>query len=164
MQWISSVRTLNKARAIAMLYTLSSIIYHSTNKNSGLGTHISFVRSVTMDRWTPQQIALMRVGGNQKCKDFLQSHGIDTTTATIAEKYDSPAAMLYQQVLVARVESRAEPTELPEKTSSKNPLGKLQGFGSSPLPEPPKESVVKKVLKVAVPVVVVAGALLLAPR
>jgi hypothetical protein len=120
-----------------------------------------------MDRWTPQQVSLMKAGGNRQCTDFLQSHGIDTATASISEKFDSPAGMLYQQVLLARVEGRPEPTELPRKVDNKKPLGKLQGFGSGPIAEPPKENMVKKIVKVAVPVataVVVVGALFIAPR
>jgi Putative GTPase activating protein for Arf len=49
----------------------------------GLGTHISFVRSVRMDKWTADQIALMRIGGNDRCNVFLQSHDVVTTTTTI---------------------------------------------------------------------------------
>lgn len=30
----------------------------------GLGVHLSFVRSITMDSWTDKQLASMRVGGN----------------------------------------------------------------------------------------------------
>ena len=65
---------------------------------SGMGTHISFVRSVTMDSWTDAQIAKMKKGGNQACKDFLKKHGIDFENCTVQERYDSPAAMLYQEV------------------------------------------------------------------
>lgn len=36
-----------------------------------LGVHLSFVRSSTMDAWQPQQLKLMEVGGNTKCKNFF---------------------------------------------------------------------------------------------
>ena len=42
----------------------------------GLGTHISFVRSLTLDDWTDSQIALMLAGGNDKCNEFLEDEGI----------------------------------------------------------------------------------------
>lgn len=42
----------------------------------GLGTHISFVRSLTLDDWTDDQIALMLAGGNDRCNEFLEDGGI----------------------------------------------------------------------------------------
>jgi len=87
-----------------------------------LGTHISFVRSVRMDSWSPQQIEMMRAGGgNDACREFLHRRGgIDTTslldcdTVSIRQKYDTPAGQLWQQVIKARVAGLPEPTELPE--------------------------------------------------
>lgn len=91
-----------------------------------------------MDSWSDLQIQKMRKGGNQQCKDFLTKHGIDVvqnTTITTREKYDTPAAFLYQEVLKARVAGTPEPTELPKidrKPAEKRPM---QGFGSSPPPQ-----------------------------
>jgi ADP-ribosylation factor GTPase-activating protein 1 len=103
----------------------------------GLGTHISFVRSVSMDRWTDQQIALMKAGGNQNCKDYLTSHGIINgwTRMSVKEKFDTPAAELYKQVLKARAEGRPEPCQLQPTTttnSKKQVPRKMEGFGSTP--------------------------------
>uniref|UniRef100_A0A7S4JPG9 Arf-GAP domain-containing protein n=1 Tax=Odontella aurita TaxID=265563 RepID=A0A7S4JPG9_9STRA len=83
-----------------------------------LGVHISFVRSIAMDSWTPQQLALMKAGGNQKCKTYLSSKGVSPSTP-IKEKYESPAAQLYKEVLKARVEGRPEPTEIPKPAARK---------------------------------------------
>ena len=66
-----------------------------------------------MDSWTDKQLALMKAGGNDKCNDYLKKHGIDARTP-IKQKYESPAAQLYKEVLKARVEGRPEPTELPK--------------------------------------------------
>ena len=38
-----------------------------SGKHRGLGVHISFVRSLTLDSWTPEQINIMKEGGNDKC-------------------------------------------------------------------------------------------------
>jgi len=94
-----------------------------SGQHRGLGTHISFVRSVKMDSWSPKQIASMRAGGgNDACKIFISSKGsIDMSVlgeTTIREKYDSPAGELWRQVIKARVEGREEPTELPELAKS----------------------------------------------
>ena len=93
---------------------------------SSLGVHISFVRSIAMDSWTDAQLKLMKTGGNDKCNAYLQSHGIGPRTP-IKQKYESPAAQLYKEVLKARAEGRPEPTELPKpvprKTTTPTPVG-----------------------------------------
>jgi len=66
-----------------------------------------------MDSWTDAQLALMKAGGNDKLNQFLQKHGVASRTP-VREKYNSPAAQLYKQVLKARVEGKPEPTELPK--------------------------------------------------
>ena len=108
-----------------------------SGRHRGLGTHVSFVRSVKMDSWTKQQVDKMKHGGNQRCKDYLSKHGIDmSTTTSPKEKYDTPAAQLYQQVIKARVEGLPEPTELPKpKPKSFSTNQKMAGFGSPPPPE-----------------------------
>ena len=117
----------------------------------GLGTHVSFVRSVALDSWTEKQIQQMRAGGNTRCIEFLKKQGINMSTETpIREKYDTAAAELYRQVLLARVEGRPEPTEITATTAASNsqparptaPVvdpSRLIGFGSTPLPEPEPE-------------------------
>ena len=90
-----------------------------SGKHRGLGTHISFVRSVKMDSWTEAQIASMTAsGGNDKCKEFLSKHGgfdmsMLSEKHTIREKYESRAAELWRRVIKARVDGTKEPTELP---------------------------------------------------
>ena len=153
-------------------------IWHSSNRR-GLGTHISFVRSVRMDSWTLQQVELMKRGGNQRCNEFLQAHGVTATASTvrtddvremIRQKYDSPAAKLYKQVLKAEVEGRPVPTELPKEDTKAPPTTqqparrRMEGFGSSPPPEPEPVISGKNILYVAVPVVAAAALWLLMPH
>ncbi len=77
-----------------------------------LGVHITFVRSVQMDSWTPAQLAAMFAGGNDKMNKFLAERGVKKDTP-IAQKYNSEVAMLYKEVLKARVAGQPEPTQLP---------------------------------------------------
>jgi hypothetical protein len=99
----------------------------------------------------------MRHGGNQKCCEFLERHYHDdnsttsttpnTTplTTTIREKYESPAAELYRQVLQARMAGTPEPTEIPPKRPKEDTTNKkMQGFGSSPHPSEMEEGNKKK--------------------
>ena len=84
-----------------------------------LGVHVTFVRSIAMDSWTDTQLALMKSGGNAKCAAYLKQHGVDMN-GSIREKYESPAAQLYKQVLKARAEGRPEPTQLPTPAPRSN--------------------------------------------
>lgn len=61
-------------------------------KHRGYGVHISFVRSLTLDKWTEKQIRFMELGGNKKFRDLLtaEGHGVpDTHTyaCDLAERY-----------------------------------------------------------------------------
>jgi len=85
-----------------------------SGKHRSLGVHISFVRSVAMDSWTPQQLQIMKRGGNNACNAYLASKGLSKSTP-IKQKYESDAAQLYKEVLKARAEGRPEPTELPKR-------------------------------------------------
>ena len=86
-----------------------------------------------MDSWPEKQLQLMKNGGNQTCNDYLQKHGIGPRTP-IRQKYDSPAAQLYKEVLKARVEGRPEPTQLPPKPvaaapTTRNPANAMATSG-----------------------------------
>jgi ADP-ribosylation factor GTPase-activating protein 1 len=101
-----------------------------------LGTHISFVRSVRMDRWDEKkQIPLMRIGGNQRCNTFLKKYNIIThlnanevSVATydeqlrsmIRQKYDNPVAQYYQQLLKAERDGTPIPP-IPETVRNYQP-------------------------------------------
>lgn len=97
-----------------------------SGRHRALGVHISFVRSVSMDSWNEKQIKQMKAGGNDKCNEFLKGHSIHKTMA-IPQKYNSPAAELYRDRLLAEVEGKPLPTELKAPTSNV-----VQG--SDPLP------------------------------
>ena len=109
----------------------------------GLGTHISRVRSVKMDSWSEDQVERMKRGGNQQCQEFLKSHGMeDFEKKSIRERYDSPQAELYKNVLDARIAGTPEPTELPKRNETPKTTTmpkKMEGFGSSPAPQPKQE-------------------------
>jgi len=83
-----------------------------------LGVHISFVRSIAMDSWTPTQLAVMKAGGNAKCASYLSSKGINSSLP-IQQKYNSGPAKLYKLVLKARAEGKPEPTSLPAEKPRK---------------------------------------------
>ena len=98
-----------------------------SGRHRSLGVHVSFVRSVSMDSWSEKQIQIMRSGGNQKCNSFLQQHSVNKETS-IPTKYNSPPAQLFRDRLLAEVEGRPLPTELPKA------LNNATAGGTDPLP------------------------------
>lgn len=127
---------------IALSHCSLSLSLSLSTASSGLGTHISFVRSVRMDHWTDRQIQLMKTGGNDACRIFLQERGVDLTItrpasrAMIQARYDCPAAVLYKQVLQARADGRPEPTDLTNNLNNMRGSENTTGPPSSPLPPP----------------------------
>ncbi|KAF1991060.1 ADP-ribosylation factor GTPase activator [Aulographum hederae CBS 113979] len=78
----------------------------------GLGVHISFVRSITMDAFKPAELARMSAGGNQPWKDFFDAHpsnkieGRTFDDSTINERYDSEPGEEWKERLTAKVEGK----------------------------------------------------------
>jgi len=78
----------------------------------GLGVHISFVRSITMDAFKAMEIERMRLGGNKPWRDFFekaegnQMAGISWDDATIAERYSGEVGEEYKERLSAKVEGK----------------------------------------------------------
>lgn len=68
-----------------------------------------------MDSWNDKQVAMMRAGGNDNCNNFLIQYDVPKTMS-IAMKYKTPAALLYKDRIIATIEGRELPTELPETT------------------------------------------------
>lgn len=74
-----------------------------SGKHRGLGVHISFVRSVTMDSWSDIQLRKMELGGNENLNKFMKNYGISKET-DIVMKYNTNAASVYRD----RIQSLAE--------------------------------------------------------
>ncbi|KAK4246420.1 hypothetical protein C7999DRAFT_42112 [Corynascus novoguineensis] len=78
----------------------------------GLGVHISFVRSISMDAFKAAEIERMRLGGNANWKRFFEEHpdtkarGLSWDDATIAERYGGEAGEEWKERLSAKVEGR----------------------------------------------------------
>ncbi|CAM9538395.1 unnamed protein product [Ascophyllum nodosum] len=85
-----------------------------------------------MDSWSDKQIKMMRAGGNQKLIDWFSSHDV-TSSQRINQKYHTPAAELYRERLIATIEGRPLPTELPKRPPPSAPVGGGRyggGFGN----------------------------------
>ncbi|KAL9374162.1 hypothetical protein Peur_033782 [Populus x canadensis] len=105
-----------------------------SGKHRGLGVHISFVRSVTMDSWSEIQIKRMESGGNDKLNVFLAQYGIPKETDIVA-KYSTNAASIYRDRIQSLAEGRSwrDPPVVKETIGSKKrpPLAQSGGGGGA---------------------------------
>ena len=64
-----------------------------SSNHRALGVHISFVRSVTLDEWSPESACRMAVGGNERARLYLLE------ASDLFTKYGSKKAHHYRQIL-----------------------------------------------------------------
>ena len=58
--------------------------------------HLSFVRSLTLDKWKDIELEKMKVGGNGKAKQFFDSQPDIKPGMSLQQKYNTKAAALYR--------------------------------------------------------------------
>jgi hypothetical protein len=97
-----------------------------------LGTHISFIRSTTMDSWKDIELKKMLVGGNGKARSFFERHGCppcntDDLRTFIVAKYDCRAAKLYKE----KIEAEANGQRFQEPAAVKTPAARGASRGSA---------------------------------
>jgi len=61
----------------------------------------SFVRSVSMDKWKDMELEKMKVGGNQKAREFFNSQPDYQKSMSLLEKYNTKAAALYRDKVIS---------------------------------------------------------------
>ncbi|KAL5530004.1 GCS1 [Sanghuangporus sanghuang] len=84
----------------------------------GLGVHISFVRSVSMDTWQEEQIRRMKLGGNAPFREFVKSYSPSESGGYrdgmgIQEKYQCWAAAQYKEKLDCELSGKPWSPSLP---------------------------------------------------
>ncbi|XP_078722935.1 ADP-ribosylation factor GTPase-activating protein 1 isoform X1 [Lampetra fluviatilis] len=89
------------------------ICLECSGRHRGLGVHLSFVRSVSMDKWKDLELAKMKAGGNTRFRAFLGERDDVEEGWTLQEKYNSRPAALYRDKISAQAEGR----EWSEETS-----------------------------------------------
>ena len=93
----------------------------------GLGVHISFIRSITMDAFKGSELVRMAAGGNKPFQDFFNAHESNTKegrtfeSSTIQERYDSEAGDEWKERLSCKVENREfDKSNLPKRLPKKD--------------------------------------------
>ncbi|KAL6927967.1 hypothetical protein ACO0SA_004591 [Hanseniaspora valbyensis] len=79
------------------------ICFECAGIHRGLGVHISFVRSITMDHFKDEELKSMELGGNEAFNEYMQKHKIDLQLPA-KFKYDNPIAEDYKAKLKAAVD------------------------------------------------------------
>eukprot|EP00814_Leptocylindrus_danicus_P011170 CAMPEP_0116017850 /NCGR_PEP_ID=MMETSP0321-20121206/8300_1 /TAXON_ID=163516 /ORGANISM="Leptocylindrus danicus var. danicus, Strain B650" /LENGTH=216 /DNA_ID=CAMNT_0003488135 /DNA_START=125 /DNA_END=775 /DNA_ORIENTATION=- len=76
-----------------------------------------------MDNWTPEQLQIMKAGGNQQCMDYLKSKGVafnvssnSSSREDVRARYDNEAAADYKVQLKAK--ANGQPNDIDVHTTS----------------------------------------------
>ncbi|KAK6167595.1 hypothetical protein SNE40_021584 [Patella caerulea] len=93
------------------------ICLECSGKHRGLGVHLSFVRSVSMDKWKDIELKKMEVGGNKEAREFFESQLDYKSDMSLKDKYDTRAAALYRDKISCMAEGK--PWSI-ETSSAKN--------------------------------------------
>ena len=86
-----------------------------SGEHRGFGVANSYIKSVTLDQWTPTQVAFMKVGGNERLKTFLLSHDMPDYLDK-KQIYCSKLMSYYRRMLKAEANNEifCEPMPRPE--------------------------------------------------
>jgi hypothetical protein len=106
------------------------LCFDCSSAHRSMGVHLSFVRSTTMDSWSPHQLTLMSIGGNRRLREFMELFSLPSRM-DVYEKYSCRALEYYRAVLKCESENRllAEP-----------PPSTAQGREAKMRPPPPRPS------------------------
>ncbi|KAL4946287.1 hypothetical protein BDV06DRAFT_136035 [Aspergillus oleicola] len=114
------------------------ICLNCAGTHRGLGVHISFVRSITMDAFKNSETTRMELGGNNPWKAFFDAHEITQSEgrtfedSTIKERYEGEVGEEWKERLSAKVEGREYvPGQRPRQHSATAKKSAVDSIGGS---------------------------------
>ncbi|EDQ88392.1 uncharacterized protein MONBRDRAFT_9256 [Monosiga brevicollis MX1] len=82
-----------------------------------LGVHLSFVRSLTMDKWKTDELERMRLGGNRRLKEWFDSQPDVQPGMNMQDKYNTRAAALYRDKIATEAKGEVwDPQKSPARS------------------------------------------------
>jgi hypothetical protein len=118
----------NNQTSWVSLYLGIFLCLKCAGEHRGLGVHVSVIRSVNLDTWTPSKLLFMLLGGNTRASEFFAQRDPALLTASIQVKYNSATAAEYRQLLQSEQKSTLQSLEqrgivqpTPERLSSDQP-------------------------------------------
>ncbi len=83
------------------------ICLECSGKHRGLGVHLSFVRSISMDKWKEIELEKMKIGGNRRAKEFFATQSdYNASTMSLQQRYNSRAAALYRDKITTEAQGK----------------------------------------------------------
>ncbi|XP_049772246.1 ADP-ribosylation factor GTPase-activating protein 1-like isoform X1 [Schistocerca cancellata] len=83
------------------------ICLECSGKHRGLGVHLSFVRSISMDKWKDIELEKMKVGGNRRAREFFESQPDWDDSMSIQRRYNTKAAALYRDKIATLAQGKS---------------------------------------------------------
>ncbi|KAK9695954.1 putative GTPase activating protein for Arf [Popillia japonica] len=112
------------------------ICLECSGKHRGLGVHLSFVRSITMDKWKDIELEKMKVGGNRNARIFFEAQSDYHDGMSIQQKYNTKAAALYRDKIStlaqgANWDEKKSPAQNYDSMNSANSFSSSNSYSNS---------------------------------
>lgn len=94
------------------------LCFDCSSQHRSLGVQTSFVRSTTMDSWTPSQLTLISIGGNRRLKEYMNMYNLPNDMNAFT-KYNCKALEYYREVLKNEADNKIFQGIPPSTTQAK---------------------------------------------
>lgn len=113
------------------------ICFECAGRHRSMGTHLSFVRSTTLDVWKYSDLARMQASSNARFLEYLSAHGAGDLP--VADRYTSAAAAQYRALIDEETASASSPAAATPILASSKPAAARQPAGAAQQQPPPQQ-------------------------
>ena len=104
------------------------ICENCANFHKPLGTNISLVKSEINGQFSPEEIALFKIGGNLKFNSLMSKYGI-ASNQNKEFKYHLKITEYYRKLLFAELNKETNPNEYQMMLNSKQTRNRVTNYG-----------------------------------